>query len=46
MYRPEILDFFDLLGLSSSGAVHGDKMVAVATVFRDRLYLWFQLLFA
>jgi hypothetical protein len=37
MYGPEILDLFDLLGFFSSGAAHGDKMVAVATVFRDTL---------
>jgi hypothetical protein len=37
MYGPEILDPFDLLGPFSSGAAHGDKMAAAATVFRDTL---------
>jgi hypothetical protein len=37
MYRPEILDLFDLLGPFSLGAAHGHKMAAVATVFRDIL---------
>jgi hypothetical protein len=37
MYRPEILDLFDLLGPFSLGAAHGHKMAAVATVFRDTL---------
>jgi hypothetical protein len=37
MYRPEILDLFDLLGPFSVGAAHGNKMAAEATVFRDTL---------
>jgi hypothetical protein len=37
MYRPEILDLFDLLGPFSLGAAHGHKMAAEATAFRDTL---------
>jgi hypothetical protein len=37
VYGAELLEFFDLLGPFSLGAAHGDKMVAVATVFRDTL---------
>jgi hypothetical protein len=37
MYRPEILDLFNLLCRFSLGATHGHNMAAVATVFRDTL---------